>query len=200
MKKILFLSLILVIALVLSGCDVTGSGDVELVNIWEKEYSISTDNTGTVVESESENYPLELCSEDEYGTDPDNDGTDESALLSIFYEFTDKTLRTYVKYDVTDGGNDTTTLAEKYNLVEIFTLSNEETYALNGNTITYTADGEAFSDTTIFSISGTTLTLTNVDDDETPADTSDDVTEVSVYTLASSSDIADAVDEGDGDS
>lgn len=188
MKKILLLSLILMIALAFFGCDLTGAGDAELVNVWKMTSATYTDSTGT----EIANFPIDMFTDDYYGVDPDGDGYNETAMLDVYYEITDSIMRIYEKYDITDGGSNTAYLPAN-DMVDIFEYypSLDTIYTTNGNVLTTTSN--SYTEIFTFEISGTTLTLTEENDMGTPSDTSDDTIEVFVFTLASRSDIADAV-------
>ncbi len=133
--------------------------------------------------------------EDIDGTrDPDGDVTNETAFRTTFKEFSQSKIREYYKYDVTDTGSDTTTLLEVYDYFDqtCYYPTEDWTYTINGNTMTAADEWNTIDYT--FSISGTTLTLKSESDNDTPNDTSDDETYVDIFSLASSNDIADAID------
>ncbi len=190
MRKINNFYIILITVILLSGCDATGSGDAELVNVW-KVTSIYTDSKG---DSETINYPYDLLmiDPDTFSADIDSDGTNESIICNIYIEFSATSIRLFNKREVIDEGSDTTTLAAM-GIVDDFSYSSSEDiiYTLEANTIT-NIESEGDSNTTTFSISGTTLTVSELSDNETPADTSDDERTVVTLSLASNSDIADA--------
>ncbi len=146
-----------------------------------------TDPYGAVT---SADYPIDDFSLNLRNSDPDNDGTDETLMIHVFYEFSDNTIRSYEKWDVTDGGSDTATLAEIGRIDKFFYDSSYDVpYTLVENTVVT----ENYSET--YHISGDSLTLSFTDDNNTPYNTSDDTTKALILSIASKSDVASAVDE-----
>ena len=189
MKKICY-SLVFMLAVMFSSCDVIEPIDADLVNVWKAKSTTLITVDGTTVYD----YPVEYFSIMLNDTDPDDDGTVETCNYDVFLKFNGSTQRFFEYFDVTDGGNDTATLVAM-DLVDSFFYysSDDESYTVSGNTLT-TVDQWSDVRTFTFSINGSTLTTSIVDDNDTPDDPTDDTTHVNVYTLASDSDVANAID------
>lgn len=164
---------------------------ISIENVWKLDSETQYDSSGAVVKVES--YPIEYFSA-QGNSDPDGDGTDETAYWNIFWEFSNSLHRKYDSVDVTDTGSKTTTIVSTHFPDPIVYYSTyDETYTFSGNTL-YTTAGSVTDEWT-FNITGETLTLTFTNDYGTPDNTSDDKTFVHVFSLASKNDIISAVDK-----
>ena len=176
-----------------------GTGtEITVENVWTVNSMVFKDANGNV--ESSMYFPNDLY---EYrgNTDPDGDGTVETGLVYQYLEISSTNTRLYEKFDVTDGGSDTTTLAADgdvdsfYYSDQAFTLNAD---GLNGYLTELRDVDDDGTDETVtnymsFTISGQDMTIDVSDDEGTPGDSSDDTSMVWTLTLASPGDVSAAI-------
>lgn len=216
--KNVLLFFMLSILMIVMGCDelIPTEDDLDinpLKGVWEMKSMSTLDSNGQlVVDADGGPNPMvfpmdwvgmvsTMKGDDPVNYDLDGDGENEAVTFSIFVEVTDTIMRLYAKISITDPGTSLSDFLTAASMVPTdmglpffesaikYNSSKDMTYTVTGNTISGMTDGDV-----TFVISGSTLTITAPEDKDT-ADTSDDGTMVMVYTSATSSDIAGAVDD-----